>query len=41
MEWKSYKRPGNGNISSSLIKRITRHKDDMLLSWALTEGGAA
>jgi hypothetical protein len=39
MEWKSNKRPGDGNISSSLIKEIS-HKDDML-SWALTGGGAA
>jgi late competence protein required for DNA uptake (superfamily II DNA/RNA helicase) len=39
IEWKSNKRSGDDNISSSLIKRIS-HKDDML-SWALTEGGAA
>jgi late competence protein required for DNA uptake (superfamily II DNA/RNA helicase) len=39
MEWKSNKRPGDGNISSSLIKKISQ-KDDML-SWALTEGGMA
>jgi late competence protein required for DNA uptake (superfamily II DNA/RNA helicase) len=39
MEWKSNKSLGDGKISSSLIKKIS-HKDDML-SWALTEGGAA
>jgi hypothetical protein len=39
MEWKSNKRPGDGNYSSSLIKRIS-NKDDML-SWPLTKGGAA
>jgi hypothetical protein len=37
IEWKNNKRPGDGSISSSLIKKIS-HKDDML-SWALTGGG--
>jgi hypothetical protein len=41
MAWKSNKRPGDGNISSSLIKKISHKDHDMLSSWALTEGGAA